>query len=78
MFEKLIRSLKQSRTRVREERDKKINDFNDPLAKEILWSPVSRGGHNFCTSRLHKNASGDYVYYPTLSAILFFLIFNLC
>jgi len=34
-----------------------LSSFNDPLALEISWTPIVRGGSSFCTHRAKENRS---------------------
>ena len=55
--------------------NKTLESFGDTLAKEIEWSSIARSGSFFKTRNLSKNSSGDFVFYPSLMAILFPLPF---
>lgn len=51
--------------------------FDDPLALDTEWTPLKRGGANFCTHKLYQSDFDRYEFRVTIFARLFCSIFLL-
>lgn len=49
--------------------------FNDPLALEVEWTPLKKGGSNFKTHGLKETAPGRYEYLPSGCGLTFMYTF---
>lgn len=75
MFRKLRDKLKSLATEDRAHFDPATLD--DPVAMETEWSPLKKGGANFCTRKLVQVSPLRYEFRASLGAILFYLLFLL-
>ncbi len=72
MFKNIIESLKQlTRTSVAVDPSK----FEDPVATSISWTPLKRGGANFCTHKLVEITPDRIGFLATLGLKLFLSAF---
>lgn len=76
MFEKLKNKfLELQKSFETRKEDLNLEQFNDPLAFEIDWSPLKSGGANFKTSDLKKISSSQYRYQLSKGGKLFLGLF---
>jgi len=73
MFRKLIDKLKNLSTEGSERFDPATLD--DPVAMKTDWSPLKKGGANFCTRKLVQVSPLRYEFRATVGAIVFYLFF---
>ncbi|MAO64775.1 MAG: hypothetical protein CL666_07220 [Balneola sp.] len=55
MFKKMIAKAQQRKEDYQNAMEERLNDFGDPLAKKIDWSPLKGGGTNFRTHTLTED-----------------------
>ncbi len=73
MFRKLVDKLKKLSTEDSERFDPATLD--DPIAMETEWSPLKKGGANFCTRKLVQVSPLRYEFRASGGAKVFYLIF---
>lgn len=75
MFKKLLSRIKDCGDKRRQAYIDRIDSFNDPLAKEVEWNPLSNTYHGFVHRKLLKTGNGNILFIPSMTILLFDMVF---
>jgi len=75
MFDRIIDKIEQVAKEKQREMEKALARFEDPIAKEVGWSPIRGGGASFQTQYLKTLSNNQLKVVKTKQGLLFNLLF---